>query len=508
MGKPSERELRSELAGLRVSDGVAPAFDSLRVEWCDAADAPDGRKGGMAWDPPAGDDDAAVLTYDVWEAQRETLDALADPSLDIVAFLAGYGAGKSMLGARWIIRQALENPGSRFLVMGQSFAEARDTTFSKFFEELPGERTALRTSGHNGPESSPIVRDYNRTERRVTFVNDAVAVLGSADKYSRFAGAEFGGVLLDECALYGDELHDIVGMMTTRLRGVDGPQTQLWTTTGDGYNAAYDILERQKDADGEDIGLNIEIVTASSLNNPYLPPEAKESFRRRYEGTGQEQQALHGGFAAATGLVYSSFSRDTHVLDHDDAVDITEDGWRVYGYDAGWRDPRVLIEIGKTPTDQLVVLGEFYERETPVDDALAWLADRPRGRIYAEHAPGDIQRFRDAGHDVEKAEKAIDDGINQVRERLSTDADGEPGLLVSDACTNLIQEFLSYQEEQIGTAGATDHALDSLRYACAGEVSGRPDPGGVVIELDDTTTEPTHQRSGRGHATTDDDLWI
>jgi hypothetical protein len=140
---------------------------------------------------------------------------------------------------------------------------------------------------------------------------------------------------MDEPSHYGDDLHDLTGMVTTRLRGVDGPKTQLWTLTGEGYNAAWEILEQRQDADGDPIGLNIEVVRASVLDNPYLTAGEKERFRRKYEGTGKEEQALHGGFAAATGLVYSDFSRETHVLDHADAVDLIKDEWRVYGYDAG-----------------------------------------------------------------------------------------------------------------------------------------------------------------------------
>jgi len=64
-----------------------------------------------------------------------------------------------------------------------------------------------------------------------------------------------------------------------------------------------------------------------------------------------------------------------------------------------------------------------------------------------------------------KAEKSLDGGIDHVRERLTTDSEGRPGLLVTDRCSDLIQEFLSYKEEHVGKAAATDHALDALRYA-------------------------------------------
>lgn len=502
--KPSRRELEHDLQKLK-EDAAATAGDlDVAVEWREAA--PDDRPDGMAWAPADGDE-PALLAYDVWSAQQECLDVLEAAEHDIVAFLAGYGAGKSVFGARWLLAKALENPGSRFLAMGVDFQKARDTTYPKLFAQLPGDRTTLTTSGFNGPESSPIIADYNRQAHRLTLTNDSVITLGSADKYSRYAGAEFGAAWLDEPSHYGGELHDLTGMVTTRLRGVDGPKTQLWTLTGEGYNAAWEILEKRQGADGQPIGLDIEVVTASVLENPYLAEGDKERFKRKYEGTAKEEQALHGGFAAASGLVYSNFSRDTHVIPHEEAVDRVDEEWRVYGYDAGWNDPRVLLEIGKTPYEQLVVLDEFYRSDSHVEDAIAWLThnEKPDGTIYAEHEPAEIDKFQKSGATVEKAEKSIDAGISEVRKRLEPDgnaladdsgsayvltwgenqdrkeqrqeraeaAEENPrvGLLISDQCQNTIREFLSYKEEHVGEGRAEDHCLDSLRYAVMG-VSG------------------------------------
>lgn len=464
MTRKSPREIARALDDIGEADSPAEGHADVRVEWREAA--PDERPDGMAW-LPATDEEPATVAYDVWSAQRETLDAAESGSRDVVAFLAGYGSGKSVFGARWTIANALDYDSSRFLVMGQSFAEARDTTFTKFFSQLPGERTALRTSGYNGPENSPIVRDYNRQERRLTLVNDTVIVLGSADKYSRFAGAEFGGVWLDEPSHYGEELHDITGMMTTRLRGVDGPKTQVWTLTGEGYNAAWEILEQRQDADGEPIGLDLEVIRASVLDNPYLAEGDKERFKRKYEGTGKEEQALHGGFAAASGLVYDQFRREDHVVDHDTARDLVDGNWRIYGYDAGWKDPRVLLEIGATDYDQFIVLDEFHRSGSHVEDAIEWLDrnDKPKGRIYCEHEPADIKKFKRAGYPADTAEKSIDAGIDEIRRRLGRDDNGRVGLLVSDRCEHTIREFLGYKEEHVGTSQAVDHCLDSLRYA-------------------------------------------
>jgi len=190
-GIPTERELRRELDDLRDDADHAGGLGDVGVEWRDAA--PDERPEGMTWRSETGDDQA-VLAYDVWDAQRETLDAVESGDHDVVAFLAGYGSGKSVFGARWLLSKALEHPGSRFLAMGVDFQKARDTTYPKLFAQLPGDRTTLTTSGFNGPENSPLVADYNRQQHRLTLVNDSVITLGSADKYSRYAGAEFGAV--------------------------------------------------------------------------------------------------------------------------------------------------------------------------------------------------------------------------------------------------------------------------------------------------------------------------
>jgi hypothetical protein len=98
-----------------------------------------------------------------------------------------------------------------------------------------------------------------------------------------------------------NDLHNILEMIGSRLRGVDGPKVQLWSTTGNGHNAAYEILERQEDSNGDPLGLNIEVVRASTLENPYLTDEDKERFKRQYANTSREGQALFGGFASGGG---------------------------------------------------------------------------------------------------------------------------------------------------------------------------------------------------------------
>jgi hypothetical protein len=425
-------------------------------------------------------DDGLDLEWAFWDKQLAAIDALDSGAYDVVVFRGGYGSGKSILGSRWIHETALAVPKSDLLVLAQDSAKGGPTTYKVFFEQLPGADTVPEQGGD--PENSPLVARYKQDYGggTLTYVSGATARLGSADKWNRYAGGEFNAIWADEVAHYETtDLYKLNRMLISRQRTSDGPNVTLWTSTGNGYNQFYDFVERQVDPDGEPLPTRIHNVVADSRANPFL--DEQDKLTRQFEGTPAEEQGLAGGFAAPEGLVYSRFSRQRHVVPTAEARDRVGD-WRLYGYDAGWDDPRVLLEIGRTGYDQYVVVDALYKSGCHVGDpddpdpgtALAWLAGRPAGTIYSEHAPADIDQFRRAGWTARKAEKDIDGGIDAVRARLEADDEGRPGLLVADACTPLIQEVLSYQEEHVGSSGAEDHACFVAGTQVLTETGERP----------------------------------
>jgi phage terminase large subunit len=464
--------------------------------------SPEGEVEGVLWEP---DEETGVgrLRYEFWSEQVRVLYHLNQPreerfrlnrlyhdltgeyiesdlpedGYDIVGALGGYRAGKSVTGARWTIKSALRVPSSRWLVMGQDFAKAKKTTYKVLYQQLPGDRTHILTSNYNGVEESPIVQDFNRQDMVVTLVNDAQIVLGSADDPGRHAGDEFYGAWLDEPSLYGEDLFDIKQMIGSRL-SAGPPAVQLWTFTGNGYNTCYDIMERRVDSRGDeetDLNDNIRVIRLSNQRNPFITDETKRKLRRQFAGTHLEEQGLYGGYAATQGLVYAGFRRSDHVIPASEAREVVEESFRLYGYDAGWSDPRTVLELGRTPYGQIVVLDEFYESATHVEKATKWLRGnlpggdlKPKGVMWSEHEPSDIRKFRKAGYRAVEADKSLDPGISAVRRRLGTDSTGRVGLLVADECTNLISELQTYKEEDVGGANADDHALDALRYAIFG----------------------------------------
>lgn len=395
--------------------------------------------------------------------QKEVLEALQEDSpYDLVVFRTGYGGGKTLLGCRWIIRVALNYPRSDNLVMAVDFSKGEATTFKRFFKELPGDDTVPSEGGN--PENSKIIKKYDAQKKRLTTVTNSVIRLASADKWNRYAGGEFNAIFCDEPAHYETtDLYKLHEMLVSRQRTKEGPNKTLWCSTGSGYNQFYDITEKKVNKDGEELQWSdsIKVIVGSARDNPWH--EGIEKLERQFEGTEIEKQAIEGGFAAPEGLVYD-FDRTKHVVPRGE-VSFDESERFIYGYDHGWKDPRVILQIMRNSKGQYIVVDEFYREESKVEDAVKWLKNKPDGVIYCEHEPEHIEKFKSIGFQAEKAKKSLDEGIPFVREYLDIDEEGRVGLKVSDNCRNIIQEFLGYKEEEVGKNVARDHAMDALRYA-------------------------------------------
>ena len=478
MSSFTEREIQNQFEEV-ISQTSVTETETPAIEWGEAN--PSKRPDGMDWDP-----ESNTLTYDTWEAQRRAIETTNQEHTDIAAFLAGYGSGKTLLGARWLIKQALQYDSSRFLALGIDFQKARDTTFRVLFEQLPGDRTGIVTSSYNGPEESPIVVDYNRKDHRLTLVNDTVIKLGSADRWNRYAGDSYGGVWADEVGHYGDDLHDLLEMLGSRLRGVGGPQTQLFTLTGNGKNAAFDIIERGLDANGDKIGLNIETVKASTLENPYLSDSEKERFKRQYGNTSREGQALHGGFSAGEGNLLNR--QQLSFIDKSDyeggenlvfyiGVDLAyvESKAKAKANDS---DYTAVVLVGYDRSNgKALVLDSKRERGMTIQQSITWLAkfagQVPQPTVKIEDVAAQKWFIQEAKRKVEGTIQSVSPGNQSKQERI-TDMSvlferGDVKL-----CNHSVDDNLGYDSRhrpfvrewiEFGGSGSSPDLLDAAYYA-------------------------------------------
>lgn len=405
------------------------------------------------------DEESENLNYTLWEAQERALKDFYDGESHITDFRAGYRAGKSILGARAIINGAWKLKNTRWLVMAETYKEGQRTTFDILFKNLPG-------YDGDDPESSPIVHSYHKQEGELKLNNGSVIVFAYSTKVDGVKGDEYSGVWMDEVAFYSD-LYQVNDMVMSRLSARNGPLSIIWTTTtnpNNPFNDYYDISEEGvHPLTDDDIPWNINTVKANTLNNPFLTEEVKEQIQETQAH--QEDQAINGGFATVDGQVYPHFT-DNHIVDSDSQYysELYSD-FRLYAYDSGWDDPRVVLEVGMTTKGSLVVLDEFYEHESHVEDAIEWLQGKPGGVLVSESEPEHKSKFRQQVDNlrVVKANKSIDEGIESVSERLK-EKSGVYGLVVMEEAVNTIEEFRTYTKDVIGTAQASDHCMDCIRY--------------------------------------------
>ena len=420
-----------------------------------------------------------TIDYKWADYQAHVRDRLEAGDDDLIVLRTGFGGGKSRTGAQWVHRGAVADRvgAGESLVLGQDYQKAKSTTLSVFFKVLPGEDTNPYREGD--PENSPIVDTWHSNDKRLVYATGHICWVGGADKWNRFAGGEYSRIWCDEVAHYPPQtdLYKLHEMLVTRQRTEVGPNTTLWTSTGNGFNQFHEITERQVNKDEAPLEWadRMDVVQASTVHNPFLPEDGLEKIRAQFEGTERAEQGLRGGFAAAEGLVYGSFSRKTHIRSVEWVADhVNRSATPIYGYDAGWDHPRVLVQYRPTNYDQWAATKLYYEtgREfqhlCDPDDRAGWVyeEDLERGRLYGEHEPEHLQKFERAGFNVTKADKSLDEGIPHVRGLLQSDDSGRPGLVVVDELTELIQEFQSYKEEHVGSSrDVPDHVCDATRYA-------------------------------------------
>lgn len=156
----------------------------------------------------------------------------------------------------------------------------------------------------------------------------------------------------------------------------------------------------------------------------------------------------------------------------------------VCGIDFGFRAPTVILWSVIDKQGVLRILDERHvTRKTTKQHAEAilkgngrfwrvpdWIGADPAGRQHqSQSGKSDVQVLRESGLAVKTRGSVIMEGLNLIRERLSS-ADGTVRLQVHARCTKLIEAFVQYHyrlddpEDQNPVKDGHDHAIDALRY--------------------------------------------
>jgi phage terminase large subunit len=403
------------------------------------------------------------IQWRFWEKQKKAMEHAASGNHDITVFLGGFRSGKSVSGARYIVKNALKTMDSKYLAMAVNYNIGKQTTYNVLFDmAIPGDNVNPFEGGN--PENSPIVQHWTKLDKTLTLNNGSTIVLAGADQTNRYEGGSFNGAWIDEPGNYKNKLHGVASTLLERMdRGPPG--SMLWTTTGKTGPLQKFVERREWPKTGDPVNNSIKVVKASTDDNPFLSKQALERLKRRYEGSTNEEMALHGEFGDVEGRVYPNFQRETHVKPRKQLEKRVDDNIDpVYGYDAGWDDEKVVLQVQVANDGTLMVLDEFYESNKFLSDVIDWLQDRPRGTLHSEHEPEQIRKMNaETSHRIIEANKSLDTGIDLMRQRIQ-----KQGLVVAEECENTVEELLGYQKEDVGGTNVQDHACDVLRYIVMG----------------------------------------
>lgn len=279
-----------------------------------------------------------------------------------------------------------------------------------------------------------------------------------------FQGTEQDVIWLDEEANQGVREECVIRLMTTAgllmetftpLRGLTPIVLKY---LGEGGQVPANRVAFDPDADRG-------MVMAGWDDVPHLRAEEK---RRMLAECSPHQRASRskGVPSLGSGAIYPVPEEDIVVDDFP-----IPDWWpRAYGMDVGWNKTAAIWGAHDLENDIVYLYSEHYrgqaEPSVHADAVKArgkWIpgsidpASRGRGQIDGQQL---MQMYVDLGLDLEKADNAVETGLYEVFQRLSTGR-----LKIFKSMSSTLGEYRIYRRDEKGRiVKANDHAMDALRY--------------------------------------------
>ena len=389
------------------------------------------------------------------------LDFVNDQETEIIGLSAGYGAGKTRSLCAKAVQLAISNQGFTGAVMEPTAPLIRDIWQNDFetFLENYGIPYTLRQSPL--PEYSLHLPDG---ESRI--------LCRSFENWSRIIGLNLAWVLADEIDTVSPSIADrAFPRILARLRS--GNQRQFGVaSTPEGFNWLYKTFgsnEAKKKSDRR-------LIKMRTYDNPHLPADFITRLEENYE-SGLLQAYLNGEFCnITTGIVYSRFSRSTHVIE--ERPNIENEPLRIgIDFNIGNTNAVIGLAIGDSMTifDEINAsydtdsLAKEIKSRYPFNKIYIY-PDASGGNRSTNATKTDIQILESYGFINQSAASnpPIRDRVNSVQ-RLFEDGRGNIRLKIHSSAKKLIEclELQSYTEKgDPDKEAGYDHMVDALGYIC------------------------------------------
>lgn len=388
----------------------------------------------------------------------------------VKALIAGYGAGKTLIGSKRAVAVALHNAPAPYLCVSPTYKMAKRTLIPTISALLNGKQSLHRNFWWK----------FNKSDHefKIRFRGrEAIIWVASGEDPQSLKGPNVGAGLIDEPFIQKEE---VLNQMIARIRDRNAKIQELGLTgTPEQLNWGYDICEGDRQ-DDYDVG----IVHANTALNRTLGDEYHQRLLASL--TPEAAQAyVEGKFVNLTrGRIYYGFDRHRNVARLEDPM-----GELGVGMDFNVNPMAAIVFWVKG--DHMHIVREI---ELPNADTYS-MCDTiqnivyPSGHPYAgnrrvrtifpdasgnhrtTNSPGGKSDFKiiekDFGFtiDAPPANPAIRDRENSVNGKFNP-VSGRPTLTVDPSCTKLIGYFEKHTAEERNTKEGKErsHLLDATGY--------------------------------------------
>lgn len=430
-------------------------------------------------------------------------------------YAGGVGSGKTISGGLRCLLTSLAYPGTVGLVGRQSYRALEDTTKKVILD------------GDDKPPIIPpeLVRDYSKTDQKVTLVNGSEILFRSFQDHAieKLLSLNLGWAYVDEAT---ETTEKVWLTLLGRLRHPAGPRWAWCTTNPNGHDWVW---RRFHPDSGQAVGT---LYHAPSAENYHLPAD----YLLRLQSMPREwvKRFVLANFDTAAGQIWEEWDSAIHVVPD---IELPYDWRRIWSLDHGRRNPTCILKAAVDRDGNVWVEDEYYSPGLVSQHASAATFLRGERKMPPLKADPSIfaagpdgvsvaDTYRKHGVDVLPAANDVGAGLLRVSEYLSPHPDeafpaehpfagalGAPRVFVSERCVNLRREIPDYRWRDLSPSQERDrdqpeeprkkddHACDSLRYLLAD--LPRPTPEVVVRpERDDRQVErPREFSAGLGSRT-------
>lgn len=363
----------------------------------------------------------------------------------------GRRAGKSYLVAPKMFQFAVDNPKSVVWYVAPNYKQAESIMWQMLRDVIP----------------QHAILKKNETKLSITLKNGSVILLKGAEDPDSLRGVRIDLCVFDECAFI-DKWDEVWKVIRPTL--VDSKADVWFISTPNGFNHFKDMTEK--------VDKDWKYYHFTSYDNPYIDKDELDAVKLEMDDDSFQQEIM-GEFRKMSGLIYKTFTRDTHMVDipslqgftHFRALDfgfghnaalgyfaVNPDGTSIYMYDGLYRS--------QLDTEQLADTIKLKDSGKHITNA--W-ADSAQPQIIKDLEIKGVNFMP-----VEKGPDSVVKGIANVAQLLKVRADtGKPTLMFAKELNWVADEFEQYRWVQNKNENSAqkeiplkrnDDAMDMIRY--------------------------------------------